>query len=158
MADIIIGGVILLGIVRGFFKGFLGEFMSLIGWILCLILVVAFAEPVSRMIPGDSLAPSTRYVLSLAGLLLVGLIGWGALQKQVLTSIRERGISTIDSILGGVLGGLFGSILCILGLMLLRAFVPDAPLWWQESVIVPRLMEFEHFVAFLLEALWGLID
>ena len=82
----------------------------------------------------------------------------GRAAKAVLTSIRERGISTIDSILGGVLGGLFGSILCILGLMLLRAFVPDGPLWWQESVIVPRLMEFEHFVAFLLEALWGLID
>lgn len=154
MADLILGGIILLAAIRGFFKGFLGEFMSLVGWAICLVLVIAFAEPVARMIPADSLGQSGRYLVSFAGLLLLGLIAWGAFQKYLLESIRDRGISTIDSLLGGLLGGVFGSILCVLGLMLLREFLSPSPLWWQESLVISKLMQFEHLVSYLLAVLW----
>ena len=157
MADFILGGIILFAAIRGFFKGFLGEFMTLVGWAICFVLVIAFAEPVSQMIPGDSIGQSGRYLASFAGLLLLGLIVWSAFQKYLLESIRDRGISTIDSLLGGLLGGVFGSILCILGLMLTREFLTVLPLWWQESLVISMLMKFEGLVAYLLSGLWDLI-
>lgn len=156
IADIIIGGVILLACLRGFFKGFLGEFMSLVGWALCFVLVVAFASPVAQMFPENGLNDQMRYLISFAGLLLFGLIAWGLIQKQILESVRDRGISTIDSLLGGILGGVFGSIVCILLLMLVRTVLPGSSLWVQESVIAPKLLEFEHLVSYLLESLWHL--
>ena len=157
MADFILGGIILLAAIRGFFKGFLGEFMTLVGWAICFVLVIAFAEPVSQMIPTDSIGQSGRYLVSFAGLLLVGLIAWSAFQKYLLESIRDRGISTIDSLLGGLLGGVFGSILCVLGLMLIREFLSVLPRWWEESLVISMLMQFEGVVAYLLSGLWDLV-
>ena len=157
MADFILGGIILLAAIRGFFKGFLGEFMTLVGWAICFVLVIAFAEPVSQMIPTDSIGQSGRYLVSFAGLLLVGLIAWSAFQKYLLESIRDRGISTIDSLLGGLLGGVFGSILCVLGLMLIREFLSVLPRWWEESLVISMLMQFEGLVAYLLSGLWDLV-
>lgn len=157
MVDFILGGIILLAALRGFFKGFLGEFMTLAGWLLCLALVVAFAEPVSAMVPLDSVGPAGRYLLTFGGLLLVGLIGWGAFQKFLLERIRDRGISTLDSLFGGLLGGGIGCVLCVLGLMLIRAFLPVSPLWWEESLVISRLMQFEHLVSYLLNVLWEVI-
>lgn len=154
MADFILGGIILLAAVRGFFKGFLGEFMTLIGWVICFVLVITFAEPVSQMIPVESVGPSGRYLMSFAGLLLLGLIAWGLFQKHLLDSIQDRGISTIDSLLGGVLGSVFGGILCILGLLLIREFLSDTPGWWEESAVISMLMQFEGLISYLLGGLW----
>ena len=153
MVDYVLAGIILIGVVRGFFKGFLGEFMTLVGWIVCLLLVVGLAEPASRMIPADSLGPGARYLLSFAGLLLVGLIAWSGLQKYLLELVRDRGISTLDSLLGGVLGGALGCVLCILGLMVLRAVLPIEPEWMRDSAIASKLMQFESLVRSLMRGL-----
>ncbi len=157
MADFILGGIILFAAIRGFFKGFLGELMTLVGWVICFVLVTAFAEPVAQMIPSDSIGQSGRYLASFVGLLLLGLIAWGAFQKYLLERIRDRGISTVDSLLGGLLGGVFGSILCILGLMLIREFLSVLPHWWEESLVISTLMQFEGLAAYLLGVLWDLV-
>ena len=156
MVDFVLGGIILIGVVRGFFKGFLGEFMTLVGWIGCFLLVVGLAEPVSRLIPDESLGAGVRYLLSFAGLLLTGLLVWGAFQKYLLELVRDRGISTLDSLLGGVLGGVLGCLLCILGLMVVRAVLPVEPEWLQQSMIAVKLMEFESLVALLIRSLFEL--
>ncbi len=157
MADLILGGVILLTAVRGFFKGFLGEFMTLIGWVICAAAVYFLAKPVSQLIPADYAGPSVRYAVTFAGLLLVGLIGWGAFQKQLLQSIRDRGLSTLDSLLGSLLGAFFGALVCVVGLMLMRAFLPpELPSWWADSPMISMLMQFEHLIVFLRNILWDL--
>lgn len=157
MVDFVLGGIILIGVVRGFFKGFLGEFMTLVGWIGCFLLVVGLAEPISRMIPAESLGEGARYLLSFAGLLLTGLLVWSAFQKYLLQLVQGRGISTLDSLLGGVLGGMLGCVLCILGLMAVRALLPVDPEWLRNSVIAVKLMEFESLVALLIRSLFELM-
>lgn len=159
MADLLLGGIILLTAVRGFFKGFLGEFMTLAGWIICVAVVYFLAEPVSQIIPADYAGPSVRYAASFAGLLLLGLIAWAAFQKQLLQSIRDRGISTVDSLLGALLGAFFGALVCVLVLMLVRAFLPpESPSWWVESQLISVLMQFEDLILFLRKVLWDLFD
>ncbi len=157
MIDLILGAIILIGVMRGFFKGFLGEFTTLVGWLGCLVLVVALAEPVSRMIPAESLAAGTRYLVSFASLLLIGLIVWSAFQKYLLALVRDRGISTLDSLLGGVFGGALGCVLCLLGLMALRAMLPGAELWIEGSVIASKLVEFESLLIQFMRSLSQLI-
>lgn len=151
--DFVLGAIILLGVLRGFFKGFLGEFMTLVGWFGCLVLVVGLAEPASRMIPADSLDSGARYLVSFAGLLLIGLVAWSAFQKYLLEMVRDRGISTLDSLLGGVLGGVLGCVLCLLGLMAARAVLPAPPAWIQESVIASKLLQFESLLGHLMRSL-----
>ncbi len=157
MVDLVLGAIILIGVVRGLFKGFLGEFMTLFGWLGCLVLVIALAEPVSHMLPVESLSSRARYLVSFAGLLLVGLLAWSALQKYLLALVRDRGLSTLDSLLGGVLGGVFGCVLCLLGLMALRAEMPVLPTWMQESVVASKLLQFESILRRLMSDLWQLV-
>ena len=157
IADIIIGSLILLACVRGFFNGFLSEFMSLVGCVLCFVLVVAFANPVAQLFPEHGLNDQMRYLVSFAALLLFGLIAWGLIQKQILESVRDRGISAVDSLLGGALGAVFGGVVCIFGLMLVHAIFPASSLWLQDSVIAPKLMAFEPLVRDLMKFLWQLI-
>ncbi len=155
--DIVLGAIILLGVLRGFFKGFLGEFMTLVGWLGCLVLVVGLADPVSRMIPGDLLGSGARYLVSFAGLLLVGLVAWSAFQKYLLEMVRDRGISTLDSLLGGIFGGALGCVLCLLGLMAVRAVLPVPSAWIEESVIASKLLQFELLISHLMMNLSQLI-
>ena len=157
MADLVLAGIILIGVVRGFFKGFLGEFMTLVGWLACLFLVIALAEPVSRLLPADSLGAGARYAVSFVGLLLIGLLGWSGIQKYLLELVRDRGISTLDSLLGGLFGGALGCVLCVLGLMMVRAVLPVEPEWFGDSVIASKLLQFEALVGALMRYLSELV-
>ncbi len=158
MVDLVLGGIVALAAVRGFFKGFLAEFTALMGWLMCLVLVVALAEPVAHILPLEAVEPTGRYIASFAILLCVSLIAWSAFQKFLLERIREPGISTLDSLLGALFGAVLGGVLCILGLIFIRAVLPTTPEWWQESRLVVLLMEFEHALASLFGALRNLVS
>ncbi|MFM8355081.1 MAG: CvpA family protein, partial [Gammaproteobacteria bacterium] len=76
-----------------------------------------------------------------------GLVQWalGAL-------VKSTGLSGTDRLLGFVFGGARGVLVCLVGLIALRAFVEQTA-WWQSSLIIPELLAFEQA---LLHAL-GLI-
>ncbi len=118
--DLIIGVVLILGTVRGFFKGFFVEITDLLGLVLGVYLSLSFNTQASDLITRFfSVNPDYIEVIAFALTFIVVVIGLKAIGK-ILTKVSDiSALSLVNKLAGAGFGFLkAGLILCVLVLIL----------------------------------------
>jgi membrane protein required for colicin V production len=129
---IIIGGSVLLGLIRGL----VGTLVSTAAWLLAGWVTFQFGEQTAFWLSDDGKPTMTElfcgYALSFVVVMVVVTL-IGALVKSMVHSV---GLSGVDRMLGAGLGLLRGAFLaCILVLLMGFTPLPHEPSWQQSSVL-----------------------
>jgi membrane protein required for colicin V production len=148
-ADIIILIIVLLSAVIGLIRGLFRELLSLLVWFAAVALALYFSSPLGDALAGQIEDESVRTVVAFFIIFLTTLIAGGIVQVLVKQLISSTGLTGTDRFLGFLFGSARGVLVCIVGLIALKAFEIEAE-WWTESRIIPELMAFEQDVLGLI--------
>ena len=128
--DYAVIGVIAFSIVLGWWRGFVYELLSLLGWIAAYFVARLFAADLTEYVPDlfSSITAKTTVAyacLFMATLLVSGVVAW-LLSKLV----RFAGLGLMDGVVGGVFGLIRGMLLVLI-LVLLAGLtsLPKKPFW-----------------------------
>jgi membrane protein required for colicin V production len=145
--DYLILAILLVSVFLGFFRGFLGEAISLISWLGGLWLAWHYAYLIEPHLGGLIAQPplntwAARTILLVAAL----VIGW--LVVGIVTYFaHQSGISLmLDRLLGVLFGCIRGVVLVSVGVMLARQLQLDRTDWWQQSRFMPIAAEVSTWV------------
>ncbi|MET0229426.1 MAG: CvpA family protein [Rhodanobacteraceae bacterium] len=137
-ADYAILAVLALSVLMGLWRGFIGEVLALVCWILAFWVAWMFAPALAERFSASISTPSVRvllaYVLCFVTVLIAGAIVAFLMRKLV----EGSGLSGSDRLLGMVFGLARGLALVTL-VVLLLGFTPfrHDP-WWGESRLLPN--------------------
>ena len=158
--DILVVLFIGAGLVLGLLRGFVAEILSLFAWILAILALSYFHEPVSRLLEG----PVGSGAWLLAFILVFGIVFvLGKLASRRLGGrVRRSVVGPLDRVLGGAFGALKGLIVATIVFLALN-FVFDMmwgrtaerPLWMSQSRTGPLLETSGAAVSDLVEARRG---
>lgn len=135
--DWIIIAVFAVSTLVGLVRGVVREVLSIIGWIAGLMLALAFAGDLARMIPLRSLGLLPR-VLIASVVLVVGtlfVVGLAGMLLRKLLRVAE--ISAEDRLFGGIFGFFRGMVIVCAAIFffgMITSIKDSRP--WQESVLV----------------------
>ncbi len=136
-ADYIILAVLGLSVLMGLWRGFVGEVLALICWVLAFWAAWTLGPVLAEHFSTSILTPSVRmllaYVLCFVAILVLGAILAFVMRKLIAGS----GLSGSDRLLGMVFGLLRGAALVTL-LVFLVGFTPfSRDSWWHDSQLLP---------------------
>ena len=121
--DIIMGGLILYGAVRGFFKGFIIEAASLIALIAGLVGALLFAATVSDLLTSyfnfDTVPPAG---IVFALIFIVIIVAVNLLARMLTKIIKMVALGIINRVFGALFGGLKYALVLSALLLLLDQF------------------------------------
>ena len=121
--DIIMGGLILYGAVKGFFKGFIIEFASIVALIAGILGALLFASSVGDLLStyfNFDTMPPTGVIFAL--IFIVIIISINLLAKLLTKVIKMAALGLINRIFGSLFGGLKFAIVLSALLLLLDQF------------------------------------
>jgi membrane protein required for colicin V production len=162
MLDIVVLLLVGAGLVFGFLRGFVAEVLSLFAWILAIVALRYFYEPVERLLTGPIGTESGA--AALAFVLVFGLVFLGGklASRRLGTRVRQSVVGPVDRVLGAGFGALKGLIWATL-LYLLLSLVYDTiwgraaarPEWISESRTYHLLESSGETIVDLVEAQRG---
>lgn len=162
MLDIVVLLLVGAGLVFGFLRGFVAEVLSLFAWILAIVALRYFYEPVERLLAGPIGTESGA--AALAFVLVFGLVFLGGklASRRLGTRVRQSVVGPVDRVLGAGFGALKGLIWATL-LYLLLSLVYDTiwgraaarPEWISESRTYHLLESSGETIVDLVEAQRG---
>ena len=140
LTDGVLGGILLLSLVVGAWRGLVHELMSLAGWVAAFVLAQWLADDVARWLPvWREAAVQVRYALSfvlvfVASMLAAAVVSW-LLGKVVSTA----GLRPVDRSLGGIFGLARGLVVLLVLAVVVHLLGMRSQPWWQESRLTPML-------------------
>ncbi|MGA0840346.1 MAG: CvpA family protein [Pseudomonadales bacterium] len=141
--DIVLLIVILLSALIGLARGLLKELLSLLTWAAALGFALALG-PLGADYLRDHLSDAmVRKVAAFAGIFFGTLILGGIVQWLVAKLVASTGLTGTDRVLSFVFGAGRGVLVCLVGLMALKAFAAETA-WWRGSIMIPELLAFEQ--------------
>ncbi|GLS26664.1 CvpA family protein [Marinibactrum halimedae] len=125
-------------------RGFIKEALSLACWVAAFVIAMLFREPLSYLLTDSISTPSLRDIAAFAILFIATLLVGGLVNFLLGELVKFTGLSGTDRLLGMLFGALRGFILIMAILLLIPAVVPiDRDPWWQQSVLIPKFLQFE---------------
>ncbi len=140
LIDGVFGGVLLLSLVIGAWRGLVYELMSLAGWVAAFLLAQWLAQDVAESLPvWREAAVQVRYALAfvlvfVASLFVAAFLSW-LLRKLVQTA----GLRPADRSLGAIFGLLRGVLLLMVLAVVVQLLGLRTEPWWQDGRAVPVL-------------------
>jgi membrane protein required for colicin V production len=140
LTDGVFGGILLLSLIVGAWRGLVVELMSLAGWVAAFVLAQWLAGDVAQWLPvWKEAAPQLRYALSfvlvfVAGMFAAAVVSW-LLRKVVDTA----GLRPVDRSLGGIFGLVRGVVVLLVLAVVVHLTGMRTQAWWQESRATPML-------------------
>jgi membrane protein required for colicin V production len=139
---LLVGG----GLVTGWFKGFVGEVLSLAAWIVAIVFLKLFHGSATSMLEGPVGTRSGAAVLAFALVFGLVFLAGKLVARQVGGGVKRSVIGPIDRVLGagfGAVKGLIGATLLYLGANLVYDTIYGAdtqrPQWMASSRSYPLL-------------------
>lgn len=131
--DWVWGGLLLVSVLVGAWRGLVFELISLASWIAAFVLAQWWAPAVGHWLPFEGGTEILRYGLGFV-LVFIGTVFAGGLVAFVVKKLMAAvGLSPADRMLGALFGLLRGLVV-ILVLTVLAGMTPAvSALWWQES-------------------------
>ena len=119
-----------LSIGLGWWRGFVYELVSLLGWIAAYFVARMFAVEVSAYVPDMVGTNASRTTVAYAGLFVATLIASGLVAWLMSKLVKFAGLGLMDGFMGGVFGLLRGMLLVLI-LVLLAGLtsLPKKPFW-----------------------------
>lgn len=144
--DIIVILLVGAGLVTGWFKGFVGEVLSLAAWIVAIVFLKLLHAPVAAALTGPVGSSSGAAVLAFALVFGIVFLAGKFVARRVGGGVKRSVIGPVDRFLGagfGALKGLIGATLLYLvaNLVYDTVYGADAsrPQWLAESRTYPLL-------------------
>lgn len=140
LTDGVLGGILLLSMVVGAWRGLVHELMSLAGWVAAFFVAQWLAQDVAQWLPlWREAAPQVRYAVSfvlvfVASMFAAALVSW-LLGKVVSTA----GLKPVDRSLGGIFGLVRGVVVLLVIAVVVHLLGMRSQDWWQDSHVTPVL-------------------
>ena len=131
--------VVGLSALIGIWRGLVREVFALAGWVAAIVVALAFAGEVARLIPPGFAAPPVRTVIAFTVLFIVILVVVSIAGLLFTKAVRAVGLGLANRTLGGVFGFARGAlILLVIALAAGLTAVPKEP-FWREAKLAPPL-------------------
>lgn len=140
LTDGVLGGILLLSLVVGAWRGLVYELMSLAGWVTAFVAAQWLAQDVAEWLPiWREAATQVRYALSfvlvfVCSVFVTSLVSW-LLRKLVDTA----GLRPADRSLGALFGLMRGGVVLMVLAVVVELVALNREPWWQDSRITPVL-------------------
>ena len=144
-ADLLFLLIALFFVIKGFFRGFVSEFMSMAALILGLIAALAFQNQVASllkdMIKSDTFRPLVAFFLIFIGTYIIVKL----LELLLHNAIEAIRMNSLDRLLGFVWGLLETSVIILIVVFLIYRFKFKAGMsFLDESVVAKYARDFLH--------------
>lgn len=140
LTDSVFGGILLLSLVVGAWRGLVYELMSLAGWVAAFVVAQWLAQDVASWLPvWREAAAQVRYAVSfvlvfVASVFAASLVSW-VLRKVVDTA----GLRPADRSLGAIFGLMRGVVILMVIAVVVQLVGLHKEAWWQQSQVTPVL-------------------
>lgn len=144
--DYVVFGLLFISTGIGIFRGFIKEIISLIAWIAAFVIATLYSVQFAGLFiasadhtPGNNLADSipTVFIIISYLVLFFGVLICGSIVKYIVNYIVESGgISTINRLLGALLGFGRGCVVVLLLMFFLGFTSLATAMLWKESKMV----------------------
>ncbi|MGA9333831.1 MAG: CvpA family protein [Rudaea sp.] len=145
-ADYCIIAALGLSVLIGLMRGFIGEVLALLGWILAFWVAWNFGDDLAAKftaIDQPSLRLLLGYALCFMGVLIAGGIANFLMRKLVAGS----GLSGSDRMLGMLFGLVRGLAVVTLAVLLLGFTPLPRDPWWHRSQLLPSFQNYAQWLA-----------
>ncbi len=145
-ADWAILGILIISSLISLKRGFVKEALSMANWVLAFFVAMTFRDALSALLESQIATPSLRDMVAFALLFAATLIVGAMVNYLIGEVVRMTGLSGTDRLFGMIFGFIRGFIVVMAILLLVPGLVAiDKDLWWQESMLIPHLLEFEDW-------------
>lgn len=137
--DMAVIGIMLLSCVFAFFRGFVKEILSLIGWVGAAAVTVYFFKPASEMLQPYFAKPLIASICASIGLYLGSLIAFAIINRIIIKILKSGSeIGWLDNLLGLAFGALRGAFIISLGYFMMSVAVQgNYPEWLEKAKTRP---------------------
>ena len=147
-ADWAIIAIVVLSALISLVRGFVREALSLAVWVAAVVVAMKFHQPLSQQFSNLIETPSLQLIVAWLALLLATLLAGILLTYVIGQLVKATGLSSTDRLIGMLFGVARGLIVVLVVLVLLPKAIPlDQDYWWQQSVLIPRFLEFEQWAS-----------
>lgn len=145
--DLIILGVIGVSSLLSLFRGFLGEFLSLVGWVFAICMPMYFTSEFAALLPAGIESPTARMGVSAVTLFVGSLVVTGIISFLFRKLIGASGLGFADRLLGSGFGFVRGIVILAV-VALLATYSPTIPQerWWKKSSFLPHILKVSSFI------------
>lgn len=146
-ADYLMLAVLLVSLILGFFRGFLREAVSLIGWLGGLWLAWHFAYRIEPFLGGLIGKPPVNVWVA-RGIVLIAVLVVTWIVGSILSYfVHQSGVSLmLDRLLGIIFGVIRGAVLVSIVVMLGQLVQLERAEWWSKSKLMPFAVEFTGWI------------
>jgi membrane protein required for colicin V production len=135
--DYAIIATLALSILVGLWRGFIGEVLALLCWVLAFWVAWMFGPHLAEQFSGAISVPSVRVLLAYALCFIAVLIGGAIVSYLMRKLVSGSGLSGTDRLLGMVFGLVRGFALVVLVVLLMKFTPVVRDDWWQTSKMLP---------------------
>lgn len=135
-----------LSVLVGLWRGFIGEVMALVCWVLAFWVAWMFGPVLAEQFSASISVPSVRVMLGYAVCFIAVLIAGAIVSYLLRKLVSGSGLSGTDRLLGMVFGLVRGFALVVLVIVLMKFTPVIRDDWWQQSRMLPT---FEHSASWM---------
>lgn len=140
LTDGVFGGILLLSLIVGAWRGLVVELMSLAGWMASFVLAQWLAGDVADWLPvWKEAAPQLRYALSFVLVFVAGMFAAAVSSWLLRKVVDTAGLRPVDRSLGGIFGLVRGVVVLLVLAVVVHLTGMRTQAWWQESRVTPML-------------------
>jgi membrane protein required for colicin V production len=148
--DILILVILGFTLIRGLFRGFVGEISSIVGLIVGFILANQHHDKILPFVQSILPEPGIAQLISYALVFCTGLIFVLMAAAVLRHLLKVVLLGWVDRFAGGVIGLLKGGLVAVLLVLLLTTFLSPQAEILAGSKLAPRVNHFSTFLADLL--------
>lgn len=135
--DYAIIATLALSVLVGLWRGFIGEVMALVCWVLAFWVAWMFGPVLAEQFSASISVPSVRVMLGYAVCFIAVLIAGAIVGYLLRKLVSGSGLSGTDRLLGMVFGLVRGFALVVLVVVLMKFTPVIRDDWWQNSRMLP---------------------
>ncbi len=128
--DYVFLAIMVISVGFGWWRGFVYELISLLGWIAAYFVAKLFVGEVTVYVPDIVTSGATRTAVAYSGLFMATLIVFGIVAWLLSKLVKFAGMGLMDGFMGSLFGLLRGTLVVLL-LVLLAGFtnLPKKQFW-----------------------------
>lgn len=142
--------VLALSVLVGLWRGFIGEVMALVCWVLAFWVAWMFGPVLAEQFSASISVPSVRVMLGYALCFIAVLIAGAIVSYLLRKLVSGSGLSGTDRLLGMVFGLVRGFALVVLVIVLMKFTPVIRDDWWQQSRMLPTFERSASWMTTLL--------
>ena len=132
--DLIFGGVLLVSLLLGAWRGLIDEVLSVVSWVAAFVLAQWFAPEMAQKLPMAGSAEAVRYAAGFVLVFVLTVFVGGLLIKLIQKLFAAVGLQPADRALGAAFGLVRGVVLLLAATVVIGMTSMKTSAWWQESV------------------------